>query len=222
MLPIKVMYDSGIDKVESEAILDALQELVSIFPDWEIELYGANPWCRGEFSSADWYVQNAQAVPRLDHYQLDAGSLLWLLEGEPWQEAEPHIDVMLTSLDLAALNDDGSYLNFVFGMADGRFTVQSAARFRELPDADRYLAVKMLIQHELGHIVGMAADLTRPNTVNNLGPHCTNFGCVMRQGLSVPVWAQHARESYNMGRIYCPQCLADAGVRVSPQVLAAV
>ncbi len=208
MLPINVMYDSGIDEFEETAIINGLGELDALFPGMNIRVYGASAWCEGEYSSADWYVRNTRIVPRIDRAQLDAGDLIDLIAGEPWQEAEPHIDVMFTSYDLAAV-DGGQYLNFVFGMADGRITVQSVARYRGLPDFDCYLAIKAVVQHELGHIFGMASDLGRTNTEYNLGPHCTNSGCIMRQGLSVPEWVQHARESHEMGRIYCPQCLAD-------------
>ena len=84
-------------------------------------------------------------------------------------------------------------------------------RYRGIDDPfDRMMAIRMVVQHELGHVFGMAADENRSNTEDNLGIHCTNPGCVMRQGLSVGEWLRHARESYGAGMIYCPQCLADA------------
>jgi len=141
--------------------------------------------------------------------QLNADHLLGLVSNEPWQKAEPRIDIVITSQDLTAFDCD-DWHNFVFGEADGRVTVQSVARFHQLSDTDRYLAIEAVIHHELGHIYGLAADASRSNTEYNLGPHCTNYGCFMRQGLSLEEWVIHARDAYRLDRIYCPQCLAEA------------
>lgn len=45
---------------------------------------------------------------------------------EPWQQQNPHIDIMMVSKDLMAF-DQGRPLNYVFGLASGRVTVQSVA-----------------------------------------------------------------------------------------------
>lgn len=210
MLPIHLMYDSGIQPMEEMAILDGLHEVLEIFPKREAINYGAKPWIKGEFSSADWYVDHASKFYRPNgDVQLDADDLIDLMRFEPWQEKQAHIDMMFTSLDLTTLGGDG-YLDYVFGAADGRFTVQSVARFRDIPlEHDRILAIKNVVQHELGHIFGMANDLHRENTVEDFGPHCTNFGCVMRQAITVSEWVQNARDSYQMGIVYCKQCLMD-------------
>lgn len=210
MLPIYVMWDSGLDALEEQAINDALEEQVCMFPNLDIYVYGSEDWSpNSDYSSADWYVLHANSVMGLEgEWQINADHLLDLIASEPWQ-ANPHIDVMVTSWDLTAF-DRGRQMNFVFGEANGRITVQSVARFRVLAEVDRYLAIKAVIHHELGHIFGLAADPWRSNTEYNIGPHCTNHGCIMRQGLSVSEWAAHAREAYGRGQIYCPQCLADA------------
>jgi predicted Zn-dependent protease len=185
-----------------------------MFPSMDIYVYGSEDWSpSGDYSSADWYVDHTNMVMGLEgRWQLDADHLASLMVGEPWQ-ANPHIDVMITSWDLTAF-DGGQQMNFVFGEARGRVTVQSLARFRGLLRTDRYLAVKGVIHHELGHIYGMAANLGRSNTVYSIGPHCTNPGCIMQQGLSVGEWVAHAKESYSRGQIYCPQCMADVVVPV--------
>lgn len=209
MLPINVMYDSGIDELEAAAIRAALNELLELFPSLTIRDYGKEAWDEGRYSSADWYIRKTPRVRGNDgSLQLDADRLLDLITNEPWQSQEPHIDVALTSLDITA-HDGDQQLNFVFGIANGRVTVQSVYRYRGLPDGDRYLAVKTVVLHELGHVLGAAADLNRSNTEYVLGPHCTNKGCAMRQGLSVPIWVAHARDIFQAQRLYCPQCLAD-------------
>lgn len=210
------MYDSGITEFEELAIVQALRDLLVTFSNLDITCYGSDPWSTGVYSSADWYIQQTErVVGNQGGVQLNADSLVDLVANEPWQAENPHIDVVLTSHDLTAF-DMGNQLNFVFGLASGRVTVQSLARYRELSDFDRKLSIKAVIWHELGHIFGMAADLRRSHTVYNLGPHCTNHGCIMRQGLTVEEWAQHARDAYEMRRIYCPECLADVSVVLAP------
>ena len=213
MLPIFVMYDSGVDTLEERAILDGLMATKCYsHMRREIRLINSEAWSNEDCSPADWYVDRARKIYRnkIGYTQLDADHLLDLLANEPWQKTEPHIDVLFVSQDLTA-RDGEDWLNFVFGIADGRITVQSVARYREINDPfERAMAIKTVVQHELGHVFGMAADLNRSNTEYKLGPHCTNPGCVMRQGLSVSEWVRHARESYSAGMIYCPQCLADA------------
>lgn len=203
MLPIYVMYDSGLDLVERSAVYSALKELDKLFPEREITLYGDAPFAEGAWSSAAWYLQRAKGVTRNGTHQLDASSLLELLEQEPWNQT-PHIDVLLTSYDLTAGN-----LRFCFGIARGLNTVDSVYRYRTLPDADdRFSCIQAVVWHELGHVFGLAPR-GRTNTEDNLGSHCTNPGCVMQQGLDVNTWARHVKEAKSMGRIYCPQCMED-------------
>lgn len=213
---VNVCWSSKLSDFEVQAIRGACNQVCELFPELTFTIYGSNPWSEGEYSSADWYVDQAKEyVTRwitasgeiIERRQLDADSIVDRLEEEPWQQSDPHIDIMMVSEDLMAF-DQGYPLAFVFGLADGRVTVQSVARYRGLHPHDRYLAIQAVVWHELGHILGMAGDLGRSHTEYNLGPHCTNYCCVMRQGLSVEEWVQHARQTTS--RIYCPQCLADA------------
>ncbi|MCQ2570910.1 MAG: hypothetical protein MJ154_01530 [Candidatus Saccharibacteria bacterium] len=127
---------------------------------------------------------------------------------EPWQDANPHIDMILVSDDLTA-EHNGDWLNFCFGLTCGRFVANSVHRYKSLNDLERFLAVKAVVLHEIGHVLGAAADLNRSHTEEKIGPHCTNPNCVMRQGLNLATWVKHARECNSHGSWYCPQCLAD-------------
>ena len=214
MLPIYVMHDSGLDEFEVNVIKSGLAELKETLPERQIYNYGAETWCEGAYSSADWYISKGKSVMRPDHpAQLDARSVLLLTMREPWQIAEKHIDIIFTSQDLTTKYEDG-YLNFCFGLTMGRYTIQSVARFRDLPLRDRCLVIKSLMWHELGHVLGAAGNLLRDNTVDKLGSHCINYGCVMQQGMTVQEMVQNARQAERRGRIYCPDCMAD--IRKSP------
>lgn len=211
MLPICVSYDSGVDFFEEAAIRSGLFEALECLRyQNSVRIIGSDPWHQGKCSSADWYIGGAKTIYRDQiGQQIDADDLIRMLMCSPWQINEPHIDILFTSHDLT-VRRDGDWLNFVFGASLGRVTVQSVARFRDIPNGDdRRLAIKTLMQHELGHIFGMAANPNRSNVRDSIGPHCTNYGCVMRQALTVPAWVENAREAYQMGTIYCPQCRKD-------------
>ena len=207
MLPIYLMYDSGLDELERTSIHEGLLEFQHVFPTRVIVNFGSEPWSSGNYSSADWYIQHAEIIRGYAHRQINADSLLKLMYNEPYQQNDPHVDALFTSADLTSKE---LKLNFCFGLTNGRFTVQSVFRYRSLPKYDRKLAIKTVLQHELGHVFGMAWDPNRPNTEEKLGNHCTNRGCIMRQGMNTTEWVNLAREARKMGRLYCPQCLADA------------
>ena len=205
MLPIFICYDTGLDMFEIKSIAEALKDIMRLFPERHVENFGSAAWSAGDYSSADWYVSHTRHVLRQGAImQLDARSMLGLLYSEPWQKTNPHIDLLFTSRDLTA-----NGLNFCFGMASGRVSVQSVFRYRGLCDTDRRLAIKAVVHHELGHILG-CAKYGRIHTKMSLGSHCTNHGCIMRQGLCLSDWVQHARDAERAGWIYCPECLAEA------------
>ena len=206
MLPIYLVYDSKVNEFEARCIMEALTAFKKLRPRQIVRAFGSQPWSTGNYSSADWYVRFARRIYReeLGRTQLDAGSILTLLENEPWQEQNPHIDLFSTSHDL---NMRG--MNFCFGMTRGRNIVLSVYRFRKLCDNDRALAIQTLIWHELGHIFGLASNLNREHTEELYGPHCTNVGCSMHQGISVKEWVSLAREVKKRDNIYCSQCITD-------------
>ncbi|MBR2998337.1 hypothetical protein IKF34_00960 [Candidatus Saccharibacteria bacterium] len=204
MLPIYVTYDSGLNIFEQVAVNESMQEFKRLFPNRQIVNYGSRAWSTGDYSSADWYIANARRIKTGEYEQLDAYSLNRLMFIEPWQESNPHIDILVTSKDLSI---EG--LNFCFGLTNGRTTVQSVFRYRDLIPYERKAVIKTLIWHELGHVLGAALDLNRSNTENKLGAHCTNHGCVMRQGMDKKEFVLNAIEADAANRIYCPQCMAD-------------
>lgn len=205
-MPIKVMYDTGLDRFEIDSVIEAMVAFKRLFPQRRITIYGSKPWlATGDYSGPDWYIQAARKVHTTgNRVQLDAHSVLHLLEDEPWQTQCPHVDVFFTSYDLTTQG-----MNFCFGATEGRCTVQSVYRYRGLNPEDRKLAIKTVVWHELGHVFGLAGDPNRTNTQYLFGGHCTNYGCAMRQGMNLTEWVTIVRELKTAGRIYCPQCMQD-------------
>ncbi len=215
--PIYCCYDSDITTDEENAIVSALKEFKALFPEREIRNYGRSSWGNGSYNCADWYVQHTDKINKLEigHQQLDAESMLSLLMNEPWQKKRPHIDVVFVSDDITMKR-----LNFCFGAACGRVTVQSVYRYRHassLNEEEKALAIKAVVLHELGHTLNMAANPYRRKTEPKLGIHCAQHGCIMQQGMNVPEFIQHAKDARALDRWYCPLCLADAKRHIAAQ-----
>ena len=200
MLPINLMLDSSIvDSEEEKTILTGLLEFRELFPGANISL---------DYSSVDKYrlLERARRIRRSGgHTQIDVNSLLELLQD--YSSVTPIIEVLFTTEDLTT-----EETNFCFGATwlGGRCTVQSTYRYRELSSQDKSLAIKGVLHHELGHVLGMAANLSRIHTENKLGPHCADWNCIMHQSMNVNEAVRIARGARAHGRIYCPLCLADA------------
>jgi len=207
MLPLNVMWDRGVSQEDANSILEACVVFQRMFPGRKIRIVGNNKmydW--EEYSSADWFIMNGNLVNNPESLQLDSISLLELIQNNPYLRRDPRIDVLFTSIDL------GGGISWCFGRTsiNGHCTVQSTARYQGLAPADKNLAIKAVMFHELGHVFGMAADPRRSNTEENFGNHCTNPGCIMRQGVNIGQWLDNAHAARRYGRIYCPQCLTDA------------
>jgi predicted Zn-dependent protease len=167
----------------------------------------------GAYANPNWYVEEAyrkQPLRRDVGYgpQIDVEEVERLFTDDPLQE-EPHWKVMVTGVDLNARAGD-DYINFVYGATDVRFpsSVQSVRRFmEEIPEGVlRDAVIRRLLRHEVGHMFGLP--LREENTVEMLGPHCTN-PCTMRQGMSMPEWANLTVEEHNNGIHFCEDCTAD-------------
>lgn len=204
MRPILLLTDSGITEEERTTAVKAIEKVAAIF---QRDCYVLD----GEGSStADSIVIKAKEI-RSSTYgpQLDVYSIVRQVLSSERHRKYPWIEVFLTSFDLTALCN-GHYLNFCFGVTAGDVTVQSVARFRGLSETEHKIMLEGVIQHELGHIFGLASDLKRPHVRYKLGMHCTNYGCVMNQGMSLNELLDVFKAAKMMGRIYCPECLREA------------
>ncbi|MBI4066112.1 hypothetical protein HY411_00185 [Candidatus Gottesmanbacteria bacterium] len=62
LVPLYVSWTSDVPTPEAEAALQGVREaLTASGQDRKIVAYGASPWGQGEYSSSDWYIQ--QALP---------------------------------------------------------------------------------------------------------------------------------------------------------------
>ena len=214
LAPIYVMWTPGVPQYAAQAaaagVVDTLRASGQAR---EVVTFGASTFSQGDYSSAQWYVDEAYRRQELRRdvghgLQLDAGQFAGLFNDEPWQE-NPHWEVLIVNKDLNC-EVDGRFINFVFGVTrpDFPYSVQSVRRILSGVD-NLYLQAELIrrvLRHEVEHMFGLP-DRTE-NTTENLGTHCTNV-CTMRQGVSVGQWGRQWAEETNMGLQFCGDCLTD-------------
>ena len=200
--PVVIMYDSGIDKLEQEAIKRAVEEVIDYFPKRGFVFSGTKVWEDKDHHSSDWYLKKTKRINVGGKMTLSANHLMSLIANSEWQIRNRPVTIMLVSEDLVGLEASSS-------LTCGLISIESLARYRELPREDRIMAIKGTFQHELGHIMGLAQDLGRTNTKYWSGAHCTNPGCMMRYFGNTRELVALARESEHIG-VYCRQCAREA------------
>lgn len=211
--PVSVMFDTDVEEWEVEAVFEGLlQVMITADTPSHMNVHNLSVW-RGrnwldndgyltDWNSVDWYIAYIKQYSRQN--QLHGGKLLQLLYSEPWQESEPHYDIVVTSKDL--YDDD---CRFCIGLAVPGFgTVVSTNRFRTLPMQVAYHCIVTETMHEVGHVFGLVPETRTIHVEQSLGLHCTNR-CVMRQGLEVPYDWQTITADRLKGHAFCTECSRD-------------
>ena len=212
LVPIYVMWTSNVPEEVAQASLQGVVDAVNASgQNRQIISFGSRKFGADEYSSADWYVEEAlrrHPVPKQAGFgtQVLSSQIGQLFIEEPWQDT-PHWEVLIINHYLTAVHND-DYLNFVFGVTDTLFpsTIQSITRIiRSVEDIDlRNQMIRRLLRHEVGHMFGLPG--RNFNVEQKLGLHCTNT-CSMRQGMSIPEWAKLTKEENSRGIHFCADCL---------------
>ena len=116
--------------------------------------------------------------------------------------------VLFTTYDLHISSINAGWC-FGAALSKSHVSVQSIFRYQSLPIMDQFRCIRRTLRHELGHIFGMVSDLTRANTEDKLGPHCTNPGCSMRQSGTLQSLLLHAVEEDRLDTYFCEECLEE-------------
>ena len=210
-VPIYLMWSSDVPSAEAQAAAQGVYDVVKASgQNRQVINLGSKAWSNGDYSSADWYLNNAL---RMQHEARDKGhgqqvsvrSIENQFIEEPWQ-ANPHWEVFIVNKDLYM--DDTT--NFVFGATDSGFaaSVQSVRRFiDEIPEEKFKLEmIRRLLRHEVGHMFGLPGRNFNVEQEQKLGSHCTNI-CTMRQGMSIPEWAKLTQEESRQNVHFCKDCM---------------
>ena len=208
------MFEEDVSSIQQNLVLQGVAEILNLAKvgnSVQVKNFGIwrnTNWLTGNilnaYQSVDWYCGYSRNKER---NQLHCGKLYEAITTEPWQETQPHHDILILKSDLYD-ND----VNWCFGYAVlGQMAVSSVYRFEKWLHNDYSMqreCFKTIIMHEVGHMLGLVNE-NRTDIEYNLGWHCTNNNCIMRQGLTINAWVQYTHERLNMGKSLCPHCQSD-------------
>ncbi|MFQ6009503.1 MAG: hypothetical protein ACE5J7_00045 [Candidatus Aenigmatarchaeota archaeon] len=212
MIPVYFMRTEGVRDDEYNTVWRAAKDILRISgasrivknfgvwreKDWK-EDGKLKPW-----RSIDWYVEECMMHGKDEGHgdQVNASKLLDMLYREPWKRKEDHYDFFVVDKDLARGPEDA----WVVGGRITNSTVISVSRWRRIkPYSFRMEVLKTQAYHEGGHVFG-AATRARDDTIELLGSHCTEYGCSMKQGMSIREWKKNTEERIDAGQPYCGKC----------------
>lgn len=211
--PIFVVADDQVGAAVRGAAIDGIQQVlqearmegrikIRDFGAWRSKGY-LKEGALTEYGSVDWYLNHGRMHShRAGQLNVEAMNILFVKE--PWQQVEPHYDVMIVSHDL---NTYDRNINFVLGCTRPRIScVISTWRFRDLEQSIRDELFKTAVMHEVGHLFDLPK-ATRTDLELNLGRHCQNR-CIMRQRLALNGWFELTQDRFSRGP-FCEECLDD-------------
>lgn len=219
---IFLFVDERIPRNLIEVATQTIRDAGVIYHNTPVILAGSDPF---HGLKGSYFTEAAPIVRKDSGYgtQRDAGRMIGKIH-ELLRKDGRRV-VFITADDLTS-KSNGRYLNFCFGLAQGYYTVISMVRFGSLPAREQEIILARLIMHELGHLYNIAADSNREKTEDNIGMHCTDELCVMRQGLSMDAirrnflllekCTRHV-DSVKL-KYYCPLCMKDVDKHFEPVI----
>lgn len=222
---IYILYEKGLDVLASH-VQDALEQMLSCFPrykdnypieilgDWKSDNYSTQrkdgSIMLNAFESAEWYIHRARHKANLDNRwqkgrQISAEQLWHDLNDDPYAQKTPQWKLFITKYDMYLPK-----MPYCMGVTkEDSFSVISTARFLEKDNQLDLENFKTYIMHEFGHIIHLVPQ-GRVHTEDNLGPQCTNYGCVMRKISTLDsediTQIRRDRKRYNFS-LCCQDCL---------------
>lgn len=227
MKPIYIMFQVGLPTDVINAACHGIAEMLTIANlSGKVKNFGvwrSSNWLTGNtlnaYESVDWYCSYALDENR---NQLHCGKLMEALVAEPWQQNEPHLDIVILKDDLFDTGNNACNWCLGYGVR-GYMAISSFNRIQNVSNNRRIQleCFKTIVMHEVGHMLGLVNE-NRTDIVDNLGWHCTNNKCIMRQGLRVYDWVQYTFERQQSSSPLCLHCQQDLRNYVSSQTIKAI
>ncbi len=221
--PIYVMSEDGIEDFQLKAVLAGIREILQLAGvDQAIEVHNLGRSSEERSStddtlvphkSVEWYVNRGReesSRPKQANASVVLDKLLELPNGSDLLlgSDHPHYHVLVLHTDIYQ-DEDTCYVAGSAYPALG--TVLSVKRFCGLNSKEQMAGcIQTEVMHEVGHVFRVPALNRKDNVEESLGKHCTNNGCVMRQGLIVPGdWLRMTDERLHADSPLCAACLRD-------------
>ena len=203
---IYILLDSSLTAEERQEIARATEDTRQVFPGLGVETVASGDSERDAEirKKMDSYIEGTQQ----ENGRYDASVILRRMKALAEWKKDAEVLLMFTGRDLYLSEQKISWC-FGAGRLRSRVAVSSVYRFRELTAPERRRCIERTMWHEIGHALGLAADLARKNTERKSGPHCTAPGCSMRQTESLAKLLAFSKEEEMQEQCFCPDCMAD-------------
>jgi len=203
--PIVVLPGPGVSTLHVQAAISGIEEMLSYAEIAEID--SVMP------------IINLAERPELDAYKaigdhidhalfvsqrpkkLAVEALMADLHNDSLNISPPHYLVAIISEDMYSneFSDD-----FILAFNQPGFAIiVSRFHFAELDDIMMFEMLKYTVMHDLGHLFGLPAK-SGYNYIRT-EEHCQDKWCLMRQGMDLEQWRQHAFDRM-AALALCPQC----------------
>ena len=226
MKPLYIMWTEGVDEDEARLAIGAAQEVFKVlygvchkrgFTPFPITIRAYGTWVvpslrRGTpYWGTRWYVDNSYSPLSK---QVIGPKFLEIIRQEPWQRSGPHYDMAIIEQDLAAeeiISPSAGEKPFILSyVLPGVGAVLSVLRLRfVLNEERRFLALRRLVAHNLGHVIGAPSKSRETNVEVSFGErHCTNV-CLMRHTSGVEELVRLAAKEWEGNISFCEECQED-------------
>jgi predicted Zn-dependent protease len=203
--PIVVLPGPGVSTLHIRAVISGIEEMLSYADLAEIEsvmpiINLADQTDIEAYKTINDHIDHALLMSQRPP-QLVAEALMTDLYNDSLNISPSHYLVAIISEDMYS-NTFADEFILAFNKSDFA-TIVSRYRFADQDEIMMFEMLKFTVMHDLGHIFGLPSK--SGYEYNNTEEHCQNEWCLMRQGMNLDQWRQHAFERMAALSL-CPQC----------------
>lgn len=211
---IYILMDSSLTEEERREIAQAAEDNRPVFPGIGMETVNPGQSAAEEKirKNMDTFIEGTQQ----ESGKYDATRILKRMKSMTERRKEATAILLFIGRDLCLSSQKVNWCLGAGTLKGGR-AVCSVFHYRGLTAQERLRCIRRTMRHEIGHTLGLAADLKRKNTEKSGGPHCTAPGCSMRQTGNLKKLLAFSLEEEQREQPFCPDCLEELRKRLHQQ-----
>jgi hypothetical protein len=170
MKPITILWSDGISETDAKESIGTMREFLRFLQDVALEQdIGLSPIVLRPFG--DWVLQGPTGVSAYHSFrwywessldqesgQVSAAMFIEIVRYEPWQQTEPHLDLVLLHSDLRddLKEADGGYSSVFACSEPDLVSVISTHHLAQIADQElRNKCLRSLVRHNFGRLIGL-------------------------------------------------------------------
>jgi predicted Zn-dependent protease len=202
--PIVVLPGPGVSMQHTQAAISGIEEMLSYTDTADIEnvMPIINLGVRQDieaYRKISDHIDHALFVSQRPK-RLNAEALMADIYNDS-RKVSPHYLVAIISEDMYSNKNSD---DFILALSQHNFaTIVSRSRFSGLDDIMMFEMLKYTVMHDLGHVFGLT--LKSGYSYKSSEEYCQDKWCLMRQGMNLDEWRQHAFDRMAALSL-CTQC----------------